>query len=203
MLCVSADKGWQNFAKESISLICIDELDRALSLFNESGVTVATQAMTLFKAGNAAEFLSDIETAVQARLDDLDFNPECHNGLDYEAEPTSASLQHIEVDSISAPTVIEATEEDVTFTFRLEAIVEFEAEFRFQAYDSVDRDYVHLTTEIATVEKSLPFNLVVTISRQFTPEPQILEANVKREYFDVNFGYVEPFPNENPEHEKY
>ncbi len=203
LLCVSADKGWHAFADQSDWLICVKDLDVALSYFHDTGRNIADNVVEMLKSGAAEELINDVELSIQARLDDFDFEPETHSGLDYEAEPTSASLQSVSFDSLSNPTITDANNEEVSFTVSVEANVLFEAGFTFYAYDSIDKDYVTLSTEYAEIESKHTFKLVVTVSRDLDPEPEPKSVAVVKDRLEVNFGYVEPFPNEDPSHEKY
>jgi PIN domain len=203
LLCVSADNGWAQFAENSEWLVVVNQLDAALSYFNLAGRHIADRAIQMLGSGSAPKFADAIELAIQARLDDLDFQPVSYQGLDYEAVPTNAAMQRLFIDSTTEPVIIAADDNEVTFTFSIDVIANFEAEFNFHAYDSYDKDYVHLSTEDASVEKSLSFELVVTVERKLDPEPVVIEAEVVAKFFEVDFGYVEPFPNEDPSHEKY
>jgi PIN domain len=204
LLCVSGDKGWHLFAEKSDWLVCVDSLDTALSFFNIAGLHVVDQAIRVLKAGEAPNLTSELELAIQARLDDTDFSPECSAPLEYEAEPSSAVLHVMEYDTISNLKIIESDNHRVAFTFDVEVLIAFEAEFNFHVYDSVDKDYVNLANEFGEVESRKTLKLVVSIDRNLEPEPEAIkvEAFLPRHY-EVDFGYIEPFPNEDPEHEKY
>ncbi|MFO6462798.1 PIN domain-containing protein [Jannaschia sp. KMU-145] len=203
LLCVSKDKGWHTFAEQSEWLICAEDLDIALSYFHDTGRNTADDVVEMLKKGEAEALNDDIELAIQARLDDFDFEAETHVGLDYEAEPTSVSLQLVDYATITNPIITDATDDEVSFTFRVEALVAFEAGFTFYAYDSIDKDYVTLSTEYAEIESKHTFTLVVTVKRDLDPEPTPVSADVVKDRLEVNFGHVEPFPNEDPTHEKY
>ncbi|NRA88881.1 MAG: DUF4935 domain-containing protein [Rhizobiales bacterium] len=203
VLCVSADKGWAEFAKNSNSIICVSELENALSYFNDIEDETAEKIIQLLKDGNAQELLDEISQTIERQLENNDFIPDCQNGLDYDAEPYSAVIQNILLDSISQLIVVEANENDITFTFSVDVEVIFEAEFSFHAYDSIDKDYVHLSSEYASIDKTLPYKIIVTIDRDLNPEPSASNTAVSKNHLNIDFGYVEPFPNEDPNHERY
>lgn len=203
LLCVSGDKGWIDYAEGSDHLVCVADLDVALSHFNATGQHVAEKLLAMFVALEAPDFLYDIELTIQADLDDLDFDAECHNGLEYEVEPTEAVLQNIDKNTLSNPIIIQADEEQVTFTFTVDALVNFGVSFDWYAYDSMDNDHVNLGYESAEIEKTISRKLIYTVDRKFEPEPYILESAVTKERLNIDFGYVDPFPNEDPTHEKY
>lgn len=204
LLCVSADKGWAQFGEKSDWLVVVDQLDTALSYFNEAGRPLVDQAVALLMQGQATDLFEEIESSIQARIDDNDFVPETDGSLDFEPESESAALQSINLGTISGLKIVEYDEESVSFTFMIDATVNFEATFHFHAYDSIDKDYVHLSSEYASVERILPVRLIIKIQREMDPEPQVIETEAAlKSYYTVDFGYVEPFPNEDPTHEKY
>lgn len=204
LLCVSGDNGWAKFAENSDWLVVVDQLDTALSYFNEAGRPLVDQAVALLTRGQAADLFEEIESSIQARIDDCDFVPEADGPLDFDPEPESAALQSIDLNTISGLKVVEYDDQSVAFAFTIDATIHFEATFHFQAYDSIDKDYVHLSSEYASVEKTLPIRLLIKINREMDPEPQVIESEaVLKSYYSVDFGYVEPFPNEDPTHEKY
>lgn len=203
ILCVSADKGWQAFADKSDHLICVDEIDKALSFFNEADAAFAKQIIDLLRAGNAASLQNSIESAIQSRLDDNDFEIEALSGVDFEAEQLNAAIHQLRLDSISGPIVIAEDADTITFTIKASATVGFEAIFSFYVKDWIDRDHVHLDTEDMSVEHDIEFDLAVTIDRDVDPEPEASAVEVASQNFEVNFGNIEPFSHENPEHEKY
>jgi predicted nucleic acid-binding protein len=203
IICVTSDGGWQKFAEHSEHVVCVPKLDVALSYFNDAGRHVADETIAIWQNGKAPDLESEIESAFEYRLDDNDFRPDGSSHLYFESEPLSAVLQSIDVQSASHPIVINADDEAVTFTTRVKALVLFEANFSFSVRDYVDKDYVSLGSEEFSVEETEEFQLVITVGRDLDPEPQVIEVEVVKQRFEVNFGEVEPFPGEDPTHEKY
>jgi hypothetical protein len=72
LLCVSPDRGWKDFATQSSHLVCITDLEEALSFFNDSGRNVADQVMELWKRDKAPELDTEVERAFEYRLGDHD-----------------------------------------------------------------------------------------------------------------------------------
>jgi hypothetical protein len=203
ILCVSADGGWSNFADKSDHLICMDDLELALSLFNDAGVVVAQRAIGLLRAGEAPNILQAIDNALEYRLDDCDWDIDADSSTFFDAEPTGAIAQKIEMESATDPIVIASDDETVTFTTTVKATVGFEASFSYSIRDWVDKDYVSLGTETEYVEEDMEFEVALTVDRSVDGAPEVFEAEVSKQRFTVDFGYVEPFRNEDPTHEKY
>lgn len=203
LLCVSPDKGWQNFAEQSDFLVCVPKLDLALSFFNESGRNVADRTVTMWKDGNALKLDEKVKRSFQRWLQNTDFYPDGLSDWAFGLEPIGADLQSVDRDTLSLPNVIAADEDTVTFTVDVETLVSFEANCSFYVRDSIDRDYFEVGSETYTVKKEIMPQLVITVLRDLDTEPQVVEVEVVKENIDVDFGYVAPFFHEEPEHEEY
>ena len=203
LICVSPDHGWLEFAAKSEHLICLPRIEMALALFNAADQHVADAIVERWRQSEGGDFIEDIARAFEYRLDDLDFDIDGQADIMFEAEPLSAALQYVAPDTISAPTAIAVDGETVTFTVRVDALVGFEALFSFYVTDSIDKDDVSLGSEEAYVERPVPFELTITADRSLEDGPVFHEVEVAKKRFEIDFGYVEAFPNEDPTHEKY
>lgn len=203
MLCVAPDKGWQDFASQSEHLVCVNDLEEALSYFNDAYQALAEAIVAAWQESTDGDFIEEVERAFEYRLGDLNFDVTGYTDVEFEAEPIEAVLQYVDAQKIGPPTAIAADADTITFTVRVEALVRFSALFSFFVIDSVDKDEMSLGSEEATVEKIIPFDLTITADRKLDDEPVFHEVEVASRPFDVDFGYVEAFPRENPEHEKY
>jgi hypothetical protein len=203
LLCVSPDGGWKDFAAQSSDLVCITDLEAALSFFNDSGRSVADQVMEMWKNGSAPQLDTEVERAVEYRLGDLDFYPDGSSPCAFEADPISAVMQSIRLETASSPIVIAADKQNVTFTINVQALVAFEAEFHFYVKDFIGKDYVPLGTEIKFIEDDVKFQLAITVSRSISTGPDVLDVAITKQRIEVDFGYVQPFENEDPTFEKY
>lgn len=206
MLCVSADNGWIEFAEQSEHLVCVSKLDDALALFHEADEVnkgIARAIVGRWREAEIGPYLDEVANAFEARLDYTDFWVDADADVPFEGEGLSASLQFVDPQTVGDPTVIAADVDTVTFTVEVEARVSFEASFNFFVVDSVDKDYTDLGTEEASTEKTLTFKLTITADRSLDDGLDFHEVEVARTPFEVHFGYVEAFPNEDPTHEKY
>ena len=71
--------------------------------------------------------------------------------------------------------------------------------------DSFDRDEVHLSSQAYDTEQNITAGLVLTVQRETDeiPEPEVLDVKVYIDVSEIYFGHIEPFPPEDPTHEKY
>lgn len=203
ILCVSNDSGWLAFAEESNHLICVNDLTHALSLFNDAGRTTADNVMTLLRCGKAAALETAVEAAFESRLSDNDYLLDANSYLEIYIEPISAVMQSLDYDDVSPPIVIAADDDEITFIVTLPASVEFESSVDFYAYDGIDKEHLLLTNEVFTTTQKDKYQIVITVAREINEEPDVLNVEIAKHRTKVNFGEVEPFRDENPEHEKY
>jgi hypothetical protein len=186
LLCVSPDNGWKNFAAQSPHLVCVTDLELALSYFNDSGRNVADQTMTMWKSGTAPELDTEVDHAFEYRLSGTDFEADGWSLFNYEIEPIGAVMQWVNLETASAPIVIAADEKAVTFTTNVIALVAFEANFG---------------SERISVEDEIEFELVITVLRDIDSEPRVVDVEVAKKHLAVDFGEI--FCSEDPTHEKY
>ena len=192
VLLVSDDSGWQKFAEKSERLICLKSIEVALDHFNDAGRFVADQAVSMIRNGAAGELTSEVDTTIQARLDDNDFSIEADSHLSLDWDGMYAALQHWEISDFPHPRIIASDDETVTFTIDLSCIVEFTADFSFSVYDSIDKDHVNMGSEEFSKENTIQLSAVLTISRDLAPEPDLIEASITTQRIVADFGYIEP-----------
>lgn len=206
MICVTPDKGWKDFAEQSDNLICVDKLEDTLALFNAADQDLTDLANSIVEQWRESEggaFIGEVITAFDYRLEVLDFDIRADADINFEAEALSAVLQYILPDSIGIPTVISTDVETVTFLVCVDALVGFEALFTFFARDSIDKDTIDLGSTEKYIETTLPFELIITASRAMDDDPIFHDVEVARKFFEVDFGFIDAFPNQDPYHEKY
>lgn len=203
VLCVTSDKGWKNFCETSDFVVYADDLEVALSHFNDTGRVTADNTVAMLQQGNAAELKNAIDSAFEYHLDGLDFYPEGTAPLYFEGYPESAVMQYLDMKTAGAPIVIAADEEEVTFSWTISALISFEAEFSFSVDNDIDNDYVNLGSQTYETEEMVTATLVITVLRDLEDEPQVVDVEVSVRVSEIDFGYVEPFPGEDPTHEKY
>lgn len=204
IVCVSPDKGWAAFAAQSDHLVVVPELDLLLSWFNDPGRHFADKIVAIWRKGEAKDIEDEIDRGFEYYLDGIDFGVNADAPLDYDVEPISAVLQHIYKDKIGSPAVIAEDDDQVTFSVKVVAKVGFEAEFSFYAHDSIDGDNVSLGSRTPYTEDDLAFDVTLTVSREMDGNVvEVLETTVTSTKVAADFGYVDPFPDDDPTHEKY
>lgn len=199
-LCVSNDGGWQEFCKGSPHLVCVGELDKAISYFITTGRKTADDTLALWRSGAAADLDREVYDAFASELDGFDFNPDGSMAMNFEVEPISAVIETLHVAGASYPTIIAADDDEVTFTTKIDAEITFEAEFH--AYVN-EEGVIPLGNVTETATQTLSCEVVITVARDLQPEPQAISVEVRLPKVSVDFGHVDPFRDEDPTHEKY
>ena len=204
ILCVSPDKGWAKFAQSSEHLLVVPKLDEVLSWFNDPGKHVAEKILGMWKAGALPHLVAAIEREFEFFLDGFFFDVEGNAPLSYEAEPVGAVLQSIDTANIASAVVIAEDDDGITLTVTVPATIGFEATFNFYAHDSIDGDDISLGSQTPYTEDNLAFEIDISVAR--TVDPADFEdavVSIRSRQIAVDFGYVDPFPHDDPTFEKY
>jgi hypothetical protein len=190
VMVLSRDSDWMNYAAGSARLFCLENINEGLDYFNQEARFVATRVLAKLREGRAPELNESIDNAIQAVLDDLDFQVHGASAYNYEYTPASAVLQWWQLPERAEPLVVASDDESVTFSIDVVGLVAFEAEFSF--FVSIDRDDVHFGSSMQNVEERASFPVVITVTREIDPEPEVLDIDVTRTRIDVDFGSIEP-----------
>ena len=105
--------------------------------------------------------------------------------------------QRDKTQTASHPIIIATDEQSVTFTINVKALVAFEAEFRFYFSDTTLGGGVNSTNDY------IKFQIAISVSRDISNEPNVIAVEVAKNRIEVDFGYVQPFGDEDPTFEKY
>jgi hypothetical protein len=200
ILCVSQDKGWHRFAESSSHIVAIDDLERALSLFNDAGRPAAEKLVAMLRDG--AIDAAEIESAVQSRLDDNDFEIDARSHIDFDIEEQWATLEAIDFKSTSSPIVIANSKNETTFTVKIRCSVNFSATFAFYVRDSIDRDIVNLGSQNEEVLNEIEISVTITATEEDNTF-SIVDSQASQQPIYADFGSIEPFKDEDPTFEKY
>ena len=201
LLCASADKGWRECAARSDYLVCVSEVEEALALFNAADDQHVAEAIVHeWRELEAVEMMDEVERAFEL-LQNVDFQIVANTDIDFEAEPIVAVVQWLNFETIARPKAIDVDGNTVTFTVGVEALVSFEASFEFFVA-GIEKDRVVASRNVS-VDRTVPLELTIKAARSLENGPVFHEVDVDSGRFEVDFGYIEVFPGEDPTHEKY
>ena len=191
LLCVSSDKGWLDYAEQSNHLVCVEELEDALTMFNAANQNLAEIFAGEWLTSN--ERIKFVKKVVEKHLDFLDIYIRADSDVPFNAEPSSADLRDLDIDTTIKPQVIEVNEKLITFFIKVEASVYFEATFDFYVRSRVEKNHIELVSQEEYVEMQVPYDLTITVDRPFNTglDPRIVDVSTGP--IDVDFGQVGPF----------
>ena len=198
ILVVAKDGDWKNYCDISPTLVLVDELGDALSLFHQD----ATVVCSLISAGisnKSIDFEEKLSMALQYAAEYLDFIPEASAAYYYEPDVEFVEVEGFEfipiqhrgevflkpVDHNARRLVAEAL---------VRVAIAVTTSFSFSAKDPIDRDEVPIGS--ASVKKSfeLMAKVFVTFEGDLASSPEVLEVEAEFEgrHCDIDYGAVEP-----------
>ncbi|QIO43084.1 DUF4935 domain-containing protein [Rhizobium leguminosarum bv. trifolii] len=201
VMCIAQDKAWKDFCEKSDHLVAVFPLNEALGTYSEAykDADLADKIVELWKAGEQEDFEHEVRRAIIDRLSYVDYEVEADCAVEYEAEPMDAQLVEILMDTLTDPIVLAADEDKVTFSIEVDIKAKFEASFSFSVWDSVDREHVGMGSEWADRTREVTMYLTVVADRDVSDGIEFHEVSVAHRSFTVDFGYVDPFPQEEPD----
>lgn len=205
ILCVSADNGWHLFAAQSETIVACKELPEALSYFNEVDIAVTDRLVEKLRSDDPGDLGIHIVSAMDHSIGDHGFEALADSYFDemeYENEPVETL--NVKYDSVASPKVILSDGENVIISFYVKADVLFKSNFSFYKYDKSENDYIDLGGMSAEEEREVEFEVVATISIEDSEmEPISVDVQTDSSGISVDFGFLDPYADEDPTHEKY
>lgn len=208
LLVVSKDGDWVRFCNNSDALIHIDDLGTALSLFHRDA-SVACNALALRLQNNAAPALVlAIENAVHSHLEQIQISVEAESDYCHDDEVTEYTVKKISLsrDEASPPKIepIDAGDDYLVAKTLVTAEIQVECTFNFWVKDGVDKDYVPIGSASVRQNKTLYFDILLTLGDPMSDAVSIDEIEfVGKERLHIEFGYIRPEWNEDPNSEYY
>lgn len=191
ILLVSNDKGWQKFSELSNNLICVENLEFALDHFNEAVRFIANEIVLMLQDGEAKALSDEISAAIQSYLDENNFSIDADSNFWFEKEYGEAVLQRWQVSKSTQPRIIAYDKETITFALDMECVIDFTADIDVYLGNYEEGDYTHMGSETISKKDDIQISSVLTISRELSPEPKLVEANITTQEIEANFGKIE------------
>lgn len=200
MLVIAYDQDWKDFFKDSKDIEVIDDLAKALSIFQPKNIALQFREKLIreLPTKNPEGVCSLIERTINDYLDRLDPFPEAEAAYNFEADFLMSELDDFTFPSLSDPEDIRIIEvSDQTITFELEIMITFyvECEFTFLVHDSIDHDDVAVGSARPRIKKEVHSQILLTFSGDFANDFDGIEAEeAELVNFPKNFdfGFIEP-----------
>ncbi|KAB2697605.1 hypothetical protein F9K79_17305 [Ochrobactrum sp. Kaboul] len=203
VICVAQDSAWKDFAAKSEHLVTVFPLTEALGIYSEAfeDADLADKIVELWLDGDEKHFEGAVRDAIVERLTYIDYDVDANCSVEFEAEPMDAKLKEILMGTLAKPVVLAADDNTVTFSVEVDIQADFEANFSFSVWDSLDRESVSMGSEYVATTTDVPVHLTIVADRDVTNGIVLHEIEVSQKTFTVDFGYVDAFPVEEPDYD--
>ncbi|HCM9268997.1 TPA: DUF4935 domain-containing protein [Enterobacter cloacae subsp. cloacae] len=201
IIAVSADKGWNDFARTSQRITVLPRLSDALEKFQPhnkvASIISHIREDSLLDGEN--HILTDIENAIINSLEDEHIMIEAasHMSIDWDDVSVSYISHELDInkDGLVDIQIIRIEEDSVTLRTGAHVEVSVEASFIFSVKDSIDRDYVSMGGNVCSVEEDYHTDILLELTGDFSQGIDGIEVSnieVLESIQTANFGYIEP-----------
>jgi hypothetical protein len=191
VVAVSSDGGWKAFAETSDYIVVVEDIAKVFGHFNRSANFIAQRIESLVQRGKIPDLDGQIKALIEEHFDDSSIEIEADSHLGFESEFVGVDV--LEVNFMPGFQVVASDEESIDIALEFTCRIRFKAEFSWVVWDSVDRDYVPMGSDIISREESHAFvEIVGKFSREFDDIPDILELEGSVLPDIPEFGTVEP-----------
>ena len=206
LLVVSKDGDWTRFCKDSELLVAVDDLGTALSLFHRDA-SVACNALSLrLQNGGFPNLVEAIEDAIYRHIDRMDFIVDAEAAYSFEDEIGDYEILDVVIGDGGMAEIepIDAGDDYLVAKIPVSVGMRVECDFSFSIKDGIDKDYVPIGSASVSTEKTLSFDVLVTLGTPVSEADSIddIEVTGKGRLY-LEFGYVEPNWHEDPDSDYY
>jgi hypothetical protein len=192
LLAISQDGGWRAYGENSKAIVVLPDIHQAYAIINRSAQAIAMAIVDLLAQKKAPDLDHRIIDVIQRRLDDLDFDVEAESYLSIDAQPENAVVNGVSY--FANPSVLEVDADQVTFAILVTASIEVSAEFTLSVREDGENHAIDATSE--TITRDVEFEVVITVPKVATEDPEVLDIEINRSRLKFQFGYLEPFARE-------
>ncbi|ARV60684.1 hypothetical protein BZZ01_20540 [Nostocales cyanobacterium HT-58-2] len=201
VVVVTLDNDWKSFCKDSKWLVVVDDLAKALELFQNqpNAYAICKQLSEKHSKGELKDITEAIASALENEIWNLNIYPEASSAYRYEEEVTEISYEGFEFEILEEPKIIfrpiQFDFESLVVEAKLNVDVSVECNFYFFVYDSIDKDDVPIGSTYVNRQVALEVDVLVTLTGDLTKVNEDIEIDdveviTTREIID--FGEVEP-----------
>lgn len=196
VLAVAKDNDWKSYCEGSIKIDYIDDLSKALSLFNTATApfTLVEMLKESLNSSSAQGFLSKIDSSLELALSGFTPDQEAESRFYWEADGASGRFNGFEFVEHDF-NVIDTDQDWVVLEGLADILVEADGEFSLSLYDGVDRDNGGMYSITVTAENEFQSEILITISGDLTGDINALEiedVEVVSPINTIDFGELEP-----------
>ena len=196
VLAIAQDPDWSRYCEESKRLVCISELSDGLALFNKANAPYAflSRLEAELESGISQQFLDGVSSRLNYILDGFTPDQYAESYLHWEPEGSNGWFDSFYFTS-NEFRIIESDEEYIVLEAMAAITVEAEGEFSLSVHDSMDDDYVHISSAVATAKEEFESAILITIIGNLEGpinELDIEDVEIVTPIKRINFGTLEP-----------
>lgn len=201
VLAVSTDKGWKDFAEQSLRINVVESLSDAISLFqpHHSAKDIVAELQSVISSGMGSPILDEIANAIANSLDGVEIHADACSTYYFEEDDLYAEYSDHEfvTDDKGVPDVSLIRVDSDGVVVQLSAIVtcDVHGTFSLSTWDSVDKEYISIGSTTSTQSETYQTDILLTLTGTF-PAPlanlDVAEIEVLDSISHVEFGEIEP-----------
>lgn len=196
ILAVSGDKDWMTFCETSEEIDCIEDLGKAISLFQPHNSASVMLANTLI-CTEQSEMKEMLEQFLSDTVEAFDIIPEAHSDFYYDdqIEETTYISYHPLFDNQGKPIIRVIDLEGCNITIECEIVLAFgvTCSFEFSIWDSIDKEYVKMGSSTEYQEVNLETGVLIEVMLEEDGSiHSISSIELTETISSVEFGYVNP-----------
>ncbi|TNG92527.1 hypothetical protein FHQ19_12065, partial [Pasteurellaceae bacterium UScroc12] len=180
VLAVSADKGWEDFAGNKENFHVIDDLAKAMNIFQSLLPVFIMEKIKLDLSSKLDGIIfSEIKNAIELSLEVI--NIDASSSYRYEIDDEYVELNDIQIlkndeDNGVRIYLVDSGADRITVNIPCEVFYDVGAVFNFFIWDSIDKENVYLGSVEKTVEENNIIDVLVSFYGNFDDESQDLEV---------------------------
>lgn len=201
VIVVSADNGWRDFCKGHDRLLWMSNLKDVITFFQPEGHVADFKRFIKAIGIDSFTFFLEKELikALVHNIDDSDIDIEANSYHEYEYDDVEASYLSHEYSRFSlddiATDVISISSDKVVFQLYVNVACNVSAEFSFNIYDSIDKDYVHLGSNHYNVDTEYERSVIIELSGPYSDNDltkmSLISIDVPGRRIYVDFGEID------------
>lgn len=196
VLAIAQDPDWSRYCEDSERLVCISELSDGLALFNKANApyTFISRLEAELDSSIAQKFLDGVASRLSSILDGFTPDQDAESYLHWEPEGSNGWFKSFYFTS-NEFRIIESDEEYIVLEANAAITVEAEGEFSLSVHDSMDDDYVHIGSVVATAKEEFESAILITIAGNLDgpiEKLDIEDVEIVTPIKSIHFGTLEP-----------
>jgi hypothetical protein len=194
MVVVSRDSDWETFCNESEKLHLVKDLATALAMFQTPDEAVKNLVENLRSTLNNPK--SDLFLAIENEIREFDWVSHVTSDIEsqFQCEEDDSEIEIKKCIFVDRPDAIAVTDIDaeaVSVIFAFQIAGEYIANFSFEKWDSIDREYISMGSGSVEQDFDVSVSVVLRIPNKST-DPEDMEWEIEPNSLHFYLGELEP-----------